>query len=202
MHEGGETLQDDLVSTVRVLGCVHDAKYRRCDGPNQSSSQGGILHESDVGKVNDYSSSQSKSSLELENARNEFESLWRRYLNWRCGGARDAQLVPPQRTQPSVCMDERVRSFALLNELEAHARAVLRTRFSSNVPQAFVMAVIETAADTTARFMQANASDAERYCGLAFEMLWSGLSAIEASQQEPKYERREDATNAIPRFER
>ncbi len=57
---------------------------------------------------------------------------------------------------------------------------------TSDIPQAFVMALIETAADTTARFMLANASCDERYCGLGFEMLWSGLSAIDAPGEESK----------------
>jgi len=119
-----------------------------------------------------------------------------------CGCARDAQSAPLQRAQLLPNGDKGARPFALLNELEVHARAVLRTRCSSDIPQAFVMALIETAADTTARFMLANASSAERYCGLAFEILWNGFSAIEAPRQKPRDEQHEDMPNAVRRFER
>lgn len=201
-HERRETLQDDLISTVKVRICAHHEKYRRHNGSNRNGFHAYALHECEVGKVEDSLSSQGKSPLEPKNARNEFESLWWRYVNWRCECARDSRSVPLRRTHPSVCVSEGARPFALLNELEAHARAVLRTRYSSDIPQAFVMALIETAADTTARFMLANASCDERYCGLGFEMLWNGLSAIQAPGEKSKYEQREDAANTPPRFQK
>lgn len=134
-------------------------------------------------EVEDSLSSRERSPLELENARNEFEDLWRRYLDWRCGHACDAQLGRLQTSQPLTRVDEGPSSFELLNDLETYARTVLRERCSSDMPQAFVITLIETAGDATARFMLANAPSAERYCDLAFEILWGGLSAIAAPRQ-------------------
>lgn len=118
------------------------------------------------------------SSGQNRDAQKHFESLWIRYLDWRGGyGHRDG-LIPQDRN--SIQQGTSGSTFGLLTEIEAAARSLLAERCSSEIPFEFVMALMETAADTTARFMLANAKDAARFQSVAFNVLWNGLSAIGA----------------------
>ncbi len=118
------------------------------------------------------------SSGKNQDARKHFESLWIRYLDWRGGyGHRDG-LIPLDRN--SIGQGTSGSTFGLLTEIEGAARGLLAERCSSEIPFEFVMALMETAADTTARFMLANAKDAARFQRVAFNVLWDGLSAIDA----------------------
>src|SRR5215475_2709000 len=104
------------------------------------------------------------SSREEDGTPEGVEYLWDLYLTWR---GRDVQ--PHHR----ILVSEKPGSgFALLGEIEATARVVLRTRLPEQIPFEFVMALMKSTADTTNRFMLADPAQTERYRKLALEMFW------------------------------
>jgi hypothetical protein len=114
--------------------------------------------------------------------RGEIERVWKSYLAWRhghilfdtAGRGEGGSTTAVQRPDPTT--------FVLLGEIENSARHVFREHYSDGIPLDFIMALMEASAVTTSRFMLANPARATRFERLAFEVLWSGLSAMKAER--------------------
>ena len=115
--------------------------------------------------------------------RGEIERVWKSYLAWRLGhvlvdvadGKEERSAAAAKKPDPAT--------FHLLSEIESGARNVLREHYSDVIPLDFIMALMEAAAVTTRRFMLANPARAARFEKMAFEVLWNGLSAMNAEGQ-------------------
>ena len=119
------------------------------------------------------SESPSVSSQKEVGTREGIEYLWDLYLGWRGG-----DVLPHHR----IVVSERPGSrFALLGEIEATARVVLRAHLSEQISFEFVMALMKSTADTTNRFMLANPTQTDRYRKFALEMFWNGLATVAIS---------------------
>jgi hypothetical protein len=107
--------------------------------------------------------------------RDKFKSVWELYLIWRAEHAllRHRTAVS---TPTSVSQTLGSAHFQLLAKVEAAAREMLRTHLPRHIPFEFVMALLESTANTTDRFMRADENRATDYRKLAFDVLWSGLS--------------------------
>ena len=100
-----------------------------------------------------------------QETREEIESLWELYLIWRSGDAQPAE---------RACLP--ASGFFLLREIETRALDVLKPYLSERIPCEFVVALMNSTADTTSRFMLANPDYADCYRMLGFEIFWSGLA--------------------------
>jgi hypothetical protein len=107
--------------------------------------------------------------------REKFKCIWELYLIWR---AEHALLHPRAALSTSTSVSQKLGSahFQLLAKVEAAAREMLRTHLPRHIPFEFVMALLESTANTTDRFMRADENRTTDYRKLAFDVLWSGLS--------------------------
>lgn len=111
-----------------------------------------------------------------EGMRKRLESVWELYLIWR---SRDSR--PAERGRVA---ERPTSGFLLLREIEATALDVVRLYLAEEIPCDFVVAVMQSTADTTSQFMLANPADADRYRRLGFEVFWSGLAIAETPVRE------------------
>jgi hypothetical protein len=121
-----------------------------------------------------------------EGAREKFAIAWNLYLDWRGESLHSCDQNRRVRRAASTPANDGVPPFARLGEAETAGREALLSYFSPHIQIEFIMALMQSAADTTSRFMRANSQRASLFRVLAFDMLWSGLSAIGHSDDSAK----------------
>jgi hypothetical protein len=138
------------------------------------------------------------SPLDSGKAREKFKCVWELYLIWR---AEHALLHHRGSVSTSNSVSQTLGSahFQLLAKVEAAAREMLRTHLPRHIPFEFVMALLESTANTTDRFMRADQNGASDYRKLAFDVLWSGLSqkARTGSRTRPRVVRARETDSAL-----
>jgi hypothetical protein len=116
-----------------------------------------------------------------EDGREHREKFARAFDLYLCARGGDTANPVWGNTNPR-CEGRSTNRFDLLSEAEAAARHALEAHFSERVYVDFLIAILQSVADTTARFKNANAVDAPGFCALAKGLLWDGLSELKSGE--------------------
>ena len=136
--------------------------------------------------------------LDSGKTREKFKCVWELYLIWRAEHTLLHHRAAVS-TSTSVSQTPGSAHFQLLAKVEAAAREMLRMHLPRHIPFEFVMALLESTANATDRFMRADENRASDYRKLAFDVLWSGLSqkARRGSRTRPRVVRVRETDSAL-----
>jgi hypothetical protein len=124
------------------------------------------------------------SALEIESKQKKFEAAWNLYLALRNETVPTCDEIDRGRSSGAIKVDSYDTTFSLLREAKTVAREALQTHLSENIEVEFVLALMQSTANTTTRFMLAKPTEASYFRSLALMILWKGLCAVDPQTSE------------------
>ncbi len=104
------------------------------------------------------------------------EHVWKHYLRWGVANPASHRALTQIEVWTGLTEESKTAGLAPFQEVQAMAEAARRQRIIRDLPHEFIVAVMNSLAEATMKFMRAHPNQAQTYLDSGFEVLWAAIA--------------------------
>lgn len=104
------------------------------------------------------------------------QHIWDRFTQWGVANSDQCRVLAQLQISDRLTDESRTAGSAPFAEIETMARDAITHHIIRDLPLAFISATMETAIQTTMRFMTSDPPNSDTYRTIGFDMFWRGIA--------------------------